>query len=178
MINNSKIKELLAEAWIGRRQEKYDEAKSLVDEAQKLCSKSDYDSLGRIYHVYMQFESDHDNLLKALALCKKSLSYYKKTGNKNKIAHSTRHVADLERHLRREIDSERSYRTAIAIYRDNTNTYKGDLANALRGFAILLEKLKKFKEARETWKETKQLYQACNLLEGVSEAIKKLDSLS
>ena len=41
--------------------------------AQELSKDDDYNSLGRIFHLYAQFESDHDNLAKALEFCQQSL---------------------------------------------------------------------------------------------------------
>ena len=52
------IKSLLEKAWSKRRENRYDEAKSLTMRAHNLCEKDDYDNLGRIFHVYMQLESD------------------------------------------------------------------------------------------------------------------------
>jgi len=177
MADNSNIKELLEEAWAKRREDKYDEARHLVVEAQGLCKDDDYNSLGRIFHIYMQFELDHNHPSIALELCQQSLMYYKKASNLDKVAHSTRHIADLERYLGNEADSERNYREAIGIYKGNSKTNKGDLANALRGFGLLLEKHGNIEEAIAVWKETKELYLACNLQVGVDEANRKLDSL-
>lgn len=176
-MNNSKLKKLLEQAWVKRRQEKYIEARAIVDEAYKLCDDDDYGSLGRIFHIYMQFESDHNNPSKALILCKKSLMYYKRSNNLNKVAHSTRHIADLERYLGSYTNAEQYYREAIHIYKNISSTSKGDLANALRGFGILLLKCNKNEEAITIWKETKELYQVCNLQAGVDEATEKLNLL-
>ncbi len=178
MNENSIIQELLVKAWEMRRVGNYDDARHLVKEAQRLCNDYDYNSLGRIFHIKMQFESDHRRLSKALEMCKKSLINYKKSNNLNKIAHSTRHLADLERHLGKEDNSENNYRVAIDIYKNNPNTSNGDLANALRGFGLLLEKRRKIKEAIAVWKETKDLYQACNLQAGVDEANNRLGLLA
>ena len=175
MTNNSKIADLLEQAWTERREDKYDLAKTFVDEAHGLCSDQDYNSLGRIYHIYMQFEYDQDNFSKALELCQQSLGYYKKATNSDKIAHSTRHIADLERHLGNNESSELNSRIAIGIYKANPETYKGDLAKALGGFGELLEKRKKIKEAISVWKEAKDLYKACNIKEGVDAINQKLD---
>lgn len=171
------VKQLLEEAWAMRREAKYDRAGILVEKAHGLCDDDNYNSLGRIYHIYMQFESDHGNPDKALKLCQKSLAYYKKAANLDRIAHSTRHIADMEYRLGKVSDAEQNYRNAIAIYRDNPKTFIGDLANALRGFGILLEKLGKIEEAIEIWEETKKLYLACKLQEGVDEADQRLNSL-
>lgn len=177
MSDNSNIKGLLEEAWNKRRVGNYEEARDLVKKAQELCKGDDYNSLGRIYHVYMQFESDHDNLPKALEFCQQSLGFYKKANNSARIAHSTRHLADLQRALGNDADSESNYREAISIYKADSQTRIGDLANALRGLALVLEKRSKVSQAKTAWEETKELYQACNLQAGVDEANRKLDSL-
>ncbi|MBT8272172.1 MAG: tetratricopeptide repeat protein [Bacteroidia bacterium] len=177
MSNESKIKQLLAEAWVKRREGNYKASRNLVKEAQRICDADDYNALGRIFHIYMQFEADAQNPAKALELCKKSLSYYKKAANPDKIAHSTRHIADLESLLGKDEDAEGNYREAIRIYRDDPNSSIGDLANALRAFGLLLEKCGKIEEAIDIWKMTKELYQAINLQDGVDEANKKLNAL-
>jgi tetratricopeptide (TPR) repeat protein len=178
MSDNSNIKELLEEAWNKRRVGSYEEARDLVKNAEELSKDDDYNTLGRISHVYMQFESDHDNLPKALEFCQQSLRFYQKANNSDKIAHSTRHIADLQRELGNDADSESNYREAIGIYKANSQTNIGDLANALRGFALVLEKRGKSSEAKTAWQKTKELYEACNLQAGVDEANQKLDSLA
>ena len=177
MSDNSDIKELLEEAWNKRRVGNYEEARDLVKKAQELSKDDDYNSLGRIFHVYMQFESDHDNLPKALEFCQQSLGFYQKANNSDRIAHSTRHIADLQRALGKDADSESNYRKVIDLYKADSQTHMGDLANTLRGFALVLEKRSKISEAKTAWEETKELYQACNLQAGVDEANEKLDSL-
>lgn len=178
MLENANIKRLLEEAWAKRGEGKYDDARNLVKEAHRLSKENDYNTLGRIYHVYMQFESDHDNYSKAMELSQKSLSYYKQAKNLEHIAHATRHIADLQYQLGKDAESEQNYRAAIGIYRDNPNTHVGNLANALRGFGLLLEQQGRIEEAIDIWKETKDLYASINLQEGVAEANKQLNSLS
>ncbi|MDH3652109.1 MAG: tetratricopeptide repeat protein, partial [Saprospiraceae bacterium] len=127
--------------------------------------------------VLMQFESDHNHTSKALELCQRSLDYYKKSEDPDRIADSMRHVADLHRRLGNSDDSERCYREAIGIYRRNADTNLGDLVNALRGFGLLLNKQVNKKEAIAVWREVKQLYFECHLHEGVEEATKNLEAL-
>lgn len=171
------IEEFLKNAWDLRREAKYDLANYALEKAQEHCKEDDYISRGRIFHIYAQFESDHDNPSRALKLLQRSLSFYKKTGSSIKIAHSTRHIADLERRIGDVEDSESNYRTSIDIYKSNKSTSKVDLANAIRGYALVLEKRGKIQEAIEAWKEARELYRACKLEEGVDEANLKLDSL-
>lgn len=178
MDNNSKIKTLLATIWAKRGQGKYVEARALLSEAEELCEDNDYKHLGRIFHIYGQFESDHNNHQQALEFWQQSLVYYKKDGNPNKIAHSTRHIADIQRRLGDEEGSEKSYRKSLDIYRNNATTSTGDLANALRGFALLLEKRGKTAEAIANWHEVKESYKAIHLQEGVDEANERLDALT
>jgi len=170
-------KQLLNEAWDKRRSKKYDEALGLVRKAQDVSKEDDYDSLGRVFHVYMQLEHDQGNFSKALKFCQKSLEYYRKTEDPLKIAHSLRHVADLQREIGQDADSERNYREVIDIYRTNPKLNLGNLANALRGFALVLEQRDRIKEAIPVWEETKDLYQKCGIQAGVDEAEGKLESL-
>ena len=177
MSSISAIAKLLDEAWRRRREENYEDARALLIKARGLCEEDDYNSLARIHHIYMQFDYDQGNLSNALELCHKSLAFYHKANNSDKIAHSTRHIADLQCHLGDDTSSESNYRTAISIYKDNPDTQAGDLANALRGFAILLEKRGKIQEAITAWEEAKELYQAGHVQCGVDEAGRKLVAL-
>ena len=177
MSYKSKITLLLEEAWKRRREKKYEDARALLIKARGLCEDDDYNSLGRIHHIYMQFDYEQGNLSKALEVCHKSLAFYQMANNSDKIAHSTRHIADLQCHLGDDTSSESNYRTAISIYKDDPDTQAGDLANALRGFAILLERRGKRQEAISTWEEAKELYQAGNSRAGVDEAGRKIVAL-
>ncbi len=175
---NAKIAELLGNAWSLRREGNYDEAMKIVRRAHDSCPENDYDALGRIYHVYMQFKRDHDHLEEAVLLSRQSVSYYRLSKNMNRIAHSVRHLADLEFELGNLKESEVHYKKAIQLYLDNSNTSKGDLANALRQYALLLEKTGKNVESANTWTTVRDLYTAIHLKEGVSEAEEHLDRLN
>ena len=171
------ISQMLASAWDLRRRGDYHSSRKLVDKARELCAEDDYQSLGRIFHIYRQFESDHNQYEKALDYNKKSLAYYKLSGNVDKIAHSTRHIADLQMELGDYEEAETNYRKVILLYKSNHETHNLDLANANYGFGLCLEKRGKTNEAIQVWKETKDLYASCNLQQGVSEAQKRLDKL-
>jgi tetratricopeptide (TPR) repeat protein len=178
MEDNLELHSLLEQAWVKMGEEKYTEARTLVEAAHKSCQENDFNALGRIFHIQMQFESDHDEYSKAVKLCQKSVEYYKKANNQDKIAHWTRHLADLQYKLDEYENSELNYRVVIDIYRENPRTHPGNLANALRGFALLPEKQGKNQEAIETWQETKALYNSIQLKEGVDEADERLESLA
>ena len=155
----------------------YDEARAATERAQAQCADDDYKNLGRIFHIYMQFESDHDNYDAALEYCKQSVEFYKMSKIADRIAHSIRHMADLQRRLEQYAESEKHYREALEIYKDDNETQAGDLANALRGFSLVLEKREKMEEAIAAWEETRNAYGVCNLQEGVDEATSKINEL-
>jgi tetratricopeptide (TPR) repeat protein len=171
MKTTEKIHELLKKGWEQRGSGNYKEASVILEEAKKICKKDDFESLGRIQHILMQFQADKDNFSEAQKFSKISLEYYKKSGNAIKIAHSQRHLADLQRELGMFRDSESNYRESIKIYLDNSDkTPLLDLANALRGFGVLLSSVKMDVEAKTIWAQVKSMYAKLNLPEGVSEA--------
>lgn len=173
---NDKIDALLAEAWSKRNREHYGIAKSIVDEAFKICKKDDHDSLGKIFHIYRQISFDQQSFDKALGYNISSVGHYKKTKNQSKIAHSIRHLADVQFQLGQLNKAEKNYQLSINLYRTIGSSHL-DLANALRGFAILLEKKDKLREAKKVWEETKELYQKCDIVAGIQEADDKLENL-
>ncbi len=73
MSDNSDIKELLEEAWNKRRGEIMRKLEIWQRRLKSFAKVMITIFLGRINHVYMQFEFDHDNLPKALEFCQQSL---------------------------------------------------------------------------------------------------------
>ena len=177
MNSNRNIHDLLSEAWQERRENNYEAARALVAAAHDICSAKDYPSLGQIFHIYRQLAADQGQLEKALPYSQQSVQYYEKAQMSDKLAHSTRHLADLQRELGLLEQAEKNYRNALAIYRSQADIHPGTLANALRGFGLLLEALGKKEEAITVWKETQALYKACGIPAGVEEAQQKLNTL-
>jgi hypothetical protein len=64
------IQSLLAQAWKARGLGDYERAKEKADGAHSLCEASDQDLLGRVFHIYMQFEYDQDEFEAALGLAR------------------------------------------------------------------------------------------------------------
>ncbi len=172
------IQSLLAQAWKARGLGDYERAKKKVDAAHSQCKVSDHDLLGRVFHIYMQFEYDQNEFEAALGLARQSLDHYEKGGNPHQLAHSRRHIADLMLHLDRLESAEKEYQQVIQIYRSLANFHEMDLANALRGYALLLEKKNKSIEAVIVWKEARGLYDKYKIAEGVQEADQHLAKLS
>ncbi len=165
--------QLLREAWRQRGLGHYKQCKDLIDQASELCVDDDYLTWGRLYHIYMQIEADHDRFDKALSYSRKSVSFYERSKNPPRLAHATRHLADLECHLDMLTESYNHYKKALDHYRQN-NSPAMDLANTLRGLAILLEKSNDLDAAREAWKEARDIYDKYGIKEGVDEAEERL----
>jgi len=89
-----------------------------------------------------------------------------------------RHVGDILWHIGRASEAEESYREALALYRADAKTGALDLANAIRGFAILCGDSGRVSEARELWMEARNLYAAVGVKEGVEEAERRLGVLN
>ncbi len=177
MASQSDLQQFLEDAWSRRREGNYEEARAQVLKAGEACRDDDYNTLGRVYHIYMQLEYDRDNFDDALVLCRKSVAFYEKSGDTDKIAHATRHLADLLCAVGNYAESESKYRDAIKLYDDSTLSHRGDIANALRGFAIVLEKGNKRQEAIAIWGRVRESYRECKLQAGVDEANQRLAAL-
>lgn len=90
------------------------------------------------------------------------------------LAHTVRHLGDIHQDAGRLDDAEPCYREAEALYRADKRTQTLDFANALRPLAILQELRCKKAEALALWRETRDLYAAAGIVEGVSESERHL----
>ena len=64
------------------------------------------------------------------------------------------------------------------IYRNHELTAPPDLANAIRGLAILKYDADESEEARELWQEAGELYASVNIEAGVAESSRRLALLA
>lgn len=74
--------------------------------------------------------------------------------------------------------AEANYREALAVYRGHPDTSPLDLANAIRGLAILASDTGKNEESRALWQEAHDLYAAVNVEPGVKESSRRLAMLA
>lgn len=177
MTRKQKIAQLLDEAWKTRGDADYERGRRLVDEAAGLCREGDYESLGRVAHVYGQFERDQGNREGALHFYQEGYNHYVAGNHAEKMAHSLRHVADVRRDLGDAAVAERDFRLAIQMYRDLDPTPAHSLANALRGFAMLLERIGKNEEALRAFEEAHRRYTQVGNAPGIAEMGRKVKQL-
>ncbi len=73
---------------------------------------------------------------------------------------------------------EESLRLAHTVYRAHPETPPLDLANAIRGYALLQEEIGEKQEALALWREARELYAAVNVRAGVDEGDRRIARLS
>jgi tetratricopeptide (TPR) repeat protein len=93
------------------------------------------------------------------------------------LAHTVRHLGDLYREMGRRDESATCYEEALAIYRQNASTSALDVANALRGFALLNETRGETDAATRLWAEARERYAQAGIDTGVAEAERRLAAL-
>jgi tetratricopeptide (TPR) repeat protein len=94
-----------------------------------------------------------------------------------RLAHTIRHVADIQSDMGHLSDAEASYAEALAICRDDPETGSLDLANTLRGYALLREETGDRTAAQAMWTEALGLYRQTGVQAGVDEAQRYLARL-
>jgi tetratricopeptide (TPR) repeat protein len=114
------------------------------------------------------------NLQLALDLYRSGADALRPLNQPLRLAHTVRHVADIQRQMNLLDEARANYAEALAIYRTSPETAKLDLANTLRGFALLSQSRDDIPSARAMWCEAGELYAAVGVQAGVDEAERRL----
>ena len=93
------------------------------------------------------------------------------------LAHRVRHLGDAYRRLGWVALAESCYLEALSIYRQHQSTKPLDLANTLRGFALLKEHTHAHQDAHQLWHEAHDLYVKVDVAAGVAESAARLAAL-
>lgn len=169
------IDELLNKATCARLERRFGDAMRHLAEAVKSSrGQNDQRRLARALGALGQIQRDLHNDEDALRLYEEAGEIYRALNEPLKIAHTVRHVADILRHLTRFPAAANSYAEALNIYRAHQGTPPLDLANALRGLALLKEAVGENAEARTMWEEAGALYAEGNIESGVAESAKRV----
>jgi len=169
------IDRLLTEATRARLERRFGAARRELEEAVQ-CSRKvrDPHRLARSLATLGQIERDLHNDDEALRLYEEAAEIYRALNEPLKLAHTVRHIADILRHVKRLPAAATSYAEALNIYRAQSETRPLDLANALRGFALLKEAVGENAEARALWEEAGSLYAEVNVESGVAESARRV----
>lgn len=90
------------------------------------------------------------------------------------LAHAIRHIGDIHQEAGDLKLAEPRYVEALKIYRTHAETPPLDLANTIRGLALLKEALGEKQEAKALWEEAGKLYASVNVEAGVKESSRRL----
>src|SRR5271170_2907130 len=123
-------------------------------------------------------EARHENRLSAArAFYAEAAQVYRDQNKPLAYAHTIRHIADMHLDETDLSAAKPLYEESLEIYRSNLDTKLLDLANAVRPYALLNEKLGELETARQLWQEARNLYASLRIEPGVAECEKHLAKL-
>ena len=99
---------------------------------------------------------------------------YRQIGPPTSLAFTLRHEADTLRELCLPAEAEPLYLEAEGIYRQKGEEADLDLANTLRGLALVYESTGRADASRSLFEQARALYAKCNVQAGVAECEEKL----
>ena len=170
---------LRARAAQARRENRPDDARWDLIEAVALCREAKDDTdLALALTALGQIERDLHKNEAAMKNYEEAVAIYRKKGDAQVLAHTIRHLGDIHRNLKHTELAESCYREALALYRPDETTRPLDLANTLRGYALLKEDAGEPHAAKLLWEEAQQLYAAVGVEAGVTESTRRLAVLA
>ena len=169
--------ELMHAGYEARKEGRLKEARADFSESMRLSREGhDQSHLIRALVGLGQIERDLKNNAAALQHYREAADLCEERHGVH-FAHIIRHLADLLREERRLGEAEPYYQQALKIYRCHPAAAPLDLANAIRGYALLKEDAGKTAEAGSLWKEARALYQSTGVPAGVEEASRRISQL-
>ena len=124
-----------------------------------------------------QIARDEDDFEESLRCYRATAVIWREQSNPGRLAHSIRHEADVLFELGRAAEAEPLYVEALALYRTSRTTAPLDLANAIRGYAILTQAKGASEEAIGLWREARDLYRSVGVEAGAAESARRLAML-
>jgi tetratricopeptide (TPR) repeat protein len=169
---------LLELARIAKKERRLEEAAELFRKALTECVPSDSPAMcATLYEELAYVERNLQDLNTSLKLYRQASRVYRDLGNTLKAAHTMRHAADILREQKRVDEAAPLYTEALEIYRKHNDTPPLDLANAIRGFALLKEGVGDRTEALRLWREARDLYELTGVEAGVLESDRRIGLL-
>jgi tetratricopeptide (TPR) repeat protein len=171
------FQELFARGYKARRENRIADSRAVFIQAvRSAAEEGDRPSLAEALCGLAQAERDIGNLQAAGHHYAGAATLYREIGPRERLAYAIRHEADVLREESQPTEAETLYLEAATIYREQGDEAALDLANTLRGLALVTESLGKPDAAKSLWQEARQLYAKCNVQAGVAECDKKLSS--
>lgn len=172
------LEELIASGYKARKERLPEQAKAVFSEAVRLSRKAaDPLLLASSLTGLGQIERDLDNNNAALQHYREAVSILKGEPNRLRFAHTIRHLADILREDGAPEEAAACYEEALEVYREHAETTPLELANALRGFALLKGGIGENEQANSLWREARSLYESVNVQAGVEESERQIARL-
>ena len=166
---------LIAKGYAARKERRLEDAKQHFAEAIVLTQRTnDRNGLARALAGLGQIERDQHDHPSARRHYEESVAIYRTLDHPLALAHTVRHLADILRGEGEHSLAEPCYAEALQIYRQHGSAELLDLANTLRGYALLKTATHQKREALELWREARDLYAHVNVEAGVAESDRQL----
>jgi tetratricopeptide (TPR) repeat protein len=173
------VDKMLRQASQARREKRFHDAKRDLGEAIEVCRTSgDRLELARVLTTLGQLERDLHHREAAIHHYEEAVAIYRAEGDILRLAHAIRHVGDIQREAKCPQLAEPCYDEALALYRSHAGTAPLDLANAIRGLAILKNDARENTDAIALWQEARALYASADVETGVVESTQRLALLA
>ncbi len=124
-----------------------------------------------------QMKRDVGDLGSAVTLYEEAVALSRERDDALQLAETVRHLGDAHAEAGHVDAAESCYDEALRLYRGHEHAPPLDLANAIRGHAILREGVGDRERARELWREAGDLYDAAGVPDGVQECADRLADL-
>lgn len=176
--SQQKSNELITLGYQARKEGRLKEAQEIFTESVRL-SRNDGNrtSLAASLTGLGQAERDMKNNGVALQCYREAVEVLRSGTDRLRFAHTVRHLADILRHEKAYKEANSLYEEALEIYRKENATTPLDLANTIRGFAMLKEATGETEEARSLWQEAHGLYESARVDAGVRESESRIAKL-
>jgi tetratricopeptide (TPR) repeat protein len=162
---------LLRQGYQARRNDRPADAKACCTEAVGLSGAADDRALlAQALTGLGQIERDLHETRSALRHYEDAVAIYRTLDDPLVLAHTVRHVGDILRNQGSLEQAAPHYKEALEIYRSHEETPPLDLANAIRGYALLKTGTGDKEEAAKLWQESGGLYAAVGVQAGVAES--------
>lgn len=160
-----------------RHERRLEVARSSFREALEQCGCDDDPRLVAELHAELAYveRALHDEQA-AEADYRRAAEMFRALRDPFRTAHNMRHLADVLRETGRPLQAAPFYSESIEFFR-KSGEYPLQLANALRGLALMQGDLGDFAGSIQSWTEAKELYQMVNVDAGVAESQKRIDEL-
>jgi tetratricopeptide (TPR) repeat protein len=169
------FKDLFARGYKAQREDRLAESRAAFIEAvRKAAVEADRPSLAEALCGLAQAERGIGNPEAAAHHFANAAVLYRELGQRERFAYAIRHQADILREMGKEIEAEPLYREAEEIYRQFGEPATLDLANTLRGLALVNEAAAKMDTSKALWQEARELYSKCSVEAGVAECDERL----